>query len=100
MDTSGTLTGKRERAPAEGAMDSHVPGQSADTKCRLGDLHPAFAMEKEEMTGHAQWRRSDMRDKIDAQTRKDPGALFAMDGGWPVLSARVAEERKRFSDRT
>ena len=38
-----------------------------------------------------------MKEKIDTQTRKDPGALFVMDGGGSVLSAWVAEERGRIS---
>ena len=42
MDTSETLAGIRERASVEEVMDSVVPNQSADKKCRLGDLHLAF----------------------------------------------------------
>ena len=45
-DTSGTLAGKRERAPVEGAMDSDIPTQSIGKKSRLEDLHLAFAMKK------------------------------------------------------
>ena len=34
-----------------------------------------------------------MKGEIGTQTRKDSGASFITDGGGPVLSARVAEER-------
>ena len=40
-----------------------------------------------------------MKDKIDTQTRKDPGASFFFWRRGPVLSARVAEERSRVSGR-
>ena len=69
MDTSETLPAKRERAPAEGAMASDVPSQSVDKKCRLGDHRLAFLMDKELVKEHAQRWRSDMKDKIGAQTR-------------------------------
>ena len=46
MDTSETLTGKRERAPVEGVMNSDIPTQSIETTGRLGDLHLVFATEK------------------------------------------------------
>ena len=36
-----------------------------------------------------------MKDNIDTQTRMDPGASFLVDGGAPVLSARVPEECNR-----
>ena len=36
-----------------------------------------------------------MKGKIDAQTRKDPGASSVMDSGGPVISTWVAEERNR-----
>ena len=45
MGTSETLTGKRERAPVEGVMDSDAPAHSIDKKSRLGDRHPAFVMD-------------------------------------------------------
>ena len=95
MDSSETLTGERERAPVEWVMDSDIPTQSVDTKCRVGDLHLAFFADKEVVKEHAQRWRSDMREKIDAQTRKDPGVSFVMGGGVPVLSAWVAEECSR-----
>ena len=38
-----------------------------------------------------------MKEKLDAQTRRDPGASFAIDNREPVLSARFAEERSRVS---
>ena len=96
-DTSETLTGKCERTPAEGAVDSDVPSQSAVKKCRLGHLHLAFVMDKDVVKGHAQWRRSAMETKIGTQARKDPGAPSVMDGGGPVLSAWPAKERNRIS---
>ena len=46
-DAWGTLAGKRERAPVEGATDSSTPTQSIYKKSRLSDLHLALALEKE-----------------------------------------------------
>ena len=60
-----------------------------------GDLHLAFLADKEVVKENAQWRHSGAKDKIDTQTRKDPGASFIMDSGGPVLSAWVAGERSR-----
>ena len=57
-------------------MDSDTPKQLADKKYRAGDLHPAFVADKEVVKGHAEWRHSDMEEKIDSQTRKVPGARF------------------------
>ena len=45
------------------------------------------------MKGHAQWWHSELKEKIDTQTRKDPGMPPAMGGGGPVLSEWVADER-------
>ena len=89
------MTGERVRAPAEGAIDSDIPNQSAEKKSRLGDLHLAFVTDKHVVKGHAKWWRSDMKDKVDTQARKDLGAPFGMDGGVPVLSASVAGGRNR-----
>ena len=86
---------KRERADVAGAMDSNTPTQSIDKKSRLEDPHVACAMEKEV----AREREKVMKDKIDTQTRMDPGASLTADGGGPVLSAWVAEECNRISDR-
>ena len=60
IDTSETLTGKREREPVERAMGSDVPMQSVEREGRLGDLHLAFVTEKEVAKEHAQRWRSDM----------------------------------------
>ena len=38
-----------------------------------------------------------MKEKADAQSRRDPGASFVLDVGGPVLSAGVAGERNRVS---
>ena len=38
-----------------------------------------------------------MEKEIGAQSRKDPGAPFVIDGRGPVLSAWVAEECNRVS---
>ena len=72
--------------------DSDVPSLSAAEECRLGDLKLAFVMDKDVANEHAPRRRSDMREQIGAQTRKDPGASVVTDGGGPVLSARVTEK--------
>ena len=95
MDTWETLTGKRERAPAEGALDSDIPNQSVEKICRLGDCHLAFVTDKDVAKEHARRRRSDMTEKIDTQTRQDRGASFVMDRGGPVLSGQVAEAHTR-----
>ena len=50
---------------------------------------------KEVVKEHAQWRHSDMKDKIYSLIRKDHGASFISGGGDPVLSAGVAEECNR-----
>ena len=97
MDTSETLAGKRERAPVEGVMDSDIPTQSVDKKCRAGDLHFASVADKEMVKKHAQWRHADMMGNIDAQTHKHPGAPFNKGGGGPVLFAWAAEECNRIS---
>ena len=76
-------------------MDSDISAQSVDKKCRAGDLHVVFVANKKVVKKHAQWRRSDMGEKMEMQTRKDPGASFVMGGGGPVLSAWVAEECNR-----
>ena len=81
MDTSETLTGKRERAPVADVMGLDIPTQSEDKKGRLGDPHVALATEKEVAKEHAQWRQSDMKNKIDTQTRMEPGASFVLDAG-------------------
>ena len=95
MDTSETSTGKRERAPVEGAAGSDIPTQSIDKKGRLGEPHPAFVTVKGVVKRHTQWRRPEMQENIDTQSQMDPGAAFMLDGGGPALPARVAEECKR-----
>ena len=91
MDTSQTLTGEREWAPAEGMMHSDMPTQSADKRCLTGELRLACVADKEVIKGRAQWWRLDMREKVDTHTCQDPGASSVMDGGGLVLSAWVAE---------
>ena len=39
----------------------------------------------------------EMKEKIDAQSRQDPGEPCVSDRGGPALSARVATERNRIS---
>ena len=87
--------GKRGRAPAEGAMDSDIPTQQIDKMSRLGELQLALVMDKEVVKEHAQWSQPEMKEKIGTQTRMDPDASFMVDGGGPVLSGRIAEERNR-----
>ena len=55
-------------------MDSDIPTQSIGKKSQLGDLHLAFVLEKEVAEEHAHWRQPEMKEKIGAQTRMDPGA--------------------------
>ena len=71
-------------------MGPYVPSQSADKNCQLGDVHLACVTDLDVAKKHAQWWLSDMKGKMDTQTRKDPGASFVMDGGGPVFAARVA----------
>ena len=52
--TPGTLSGKRKRAPAGGAMDSDTSTQSRSTKFREGGLRAAFGEDKEAAPEHAQ----------------------------------------------
>ena len=73
MDTSETLAGKRKRAPVEEVTDSDIPIQSTDKASRLGDLHVAFVMDEEVVKEHAQWRQTEMKEKVDTQTRMAPG---------------------------
>ena len=65
METSDILAQERERAPADRVMDSDTPTQSADKKSRLGELHLAVMTNKEVVEEHAQWSRSEMKEKID-----------------------------------
>ena len=76
-------------------MDSDISIQSADKTGTLGDLHLALVVSKEVAKERAQWRRSDVKDKIDAQTRMDPGASLVLGSGGPALYAWVAEECNR-----
>ena len=89
--TSETLTGERERAPAAGVL----PTQSVAKKGRFGDRHLAFVTDKEAAKAHAQRWRPDMKEKIDTQTRMDPGASLVLGGGGPVLSTCAAEDCDR-----
>ena len=75
-----------------GAMGPDIPTQSIDKKSRLCDLHLAFAVDKEVVKEHAQWRRPATKAKIDTHTRMDPGASAEVGGGGPALPAWVAEE--------
>ena len=61
----------------------------------MGDLHSTSVAENEEVKEHAQWWHRGMKDKIDAQSRKDLIAPFVIDRQGSVLSAGVAEERNR-----
>ena len=87
VDTSDTLAGERERAPLEGVTDSDIPTQFLGAECRAGDILSAFVADKEVAEAHVQWRDSDLKERIDAQTRKDPGVPFVMDGGGPEMPA-------------
>ena len=98
MDTPETANGQRERAPVEGVVDSDIPTQSLGKKRRVGDLHLALVAAWEVVKEHAKWWHFEMGEKIDAQSKKDPGAPSGVDGGGPVLSAWIAEERNRVSE--
>ena len=63
----------------------------------MRDLHLASLADKEVAQEHAKWRHFEMKEKIDAKSRKDPGASFVLDGERPVLSACVAAECIRVS---
>ena len=78
-------------------MNSDTPTQSVEKKSRLGELHLALVMDKEVAEDHAQEWRPETKEKIDTQARMDPAAPSMEDGGGPVLSSRLAEERNRIS---
>ena len=80
-------------------MDSDISSRSVDKKIRLGDLRLASVTDTGAAREHAQSWRSDIEDKVDTQTRMDPGASFGLDGGGPVLSAWFAGDCSRFSGR-
>ena len=61
-----------------------------EKRYRVEYLRAALVADMEVVEGHAQWRHSEMEDKIDAQSGKDPGRLRVLAGGGPALSARVA----------
>ena len=94
-DTSKTVSRKRERAPAEGAMDSVVSSRTPGKRCRVGDLHVAFAVEEEVVKERAQWRHPEMKSKMDAQSRLDPAESFVVDGVGARTPVWVAEEGNR-----
>ena len=52
MDASETIAVKRERAPAEGVMDSDTPTQSFGRECRDGDLHVACVSDMDVVKDH------------------------------------------------
>ena len=54
MDTSGTINGKRERATADGVMDSVAPTRSSGEKCLAGDPQTASVAGKKVVKEHAQ----------------------------------------------
>ena len=55
MDTSETLAGKRDRAPVVVVDISEDPQGSMEKRCRVGDLHFAFAPDTEEVKEHTLW---------------------------------------------
>ena len=95
MDTPETVSGKRERAPVGGAMDSDTPTRPLGTKYRAGDLHLAFVADKEVVQRHVQWRHFERKVEIDAQSGRGPVASPGVDSGGAMLAARVAGERNR-----
>ena len=83
MDTSETVTGKRERAHAEEVMVPDIPAQPQKKRYRAGDLHLAFIGDEEVVEGHAKWWRPESKSRMGTQSRM--GAVMS---GW------VAEERR------
>ena len=77
-------------------MGTEVDG-NYERRPRSAVLGIALAGYSEVVKEHAQWRHSDMKEKIDTQTREGPGASLVMDGGGPVLAASFAEECNRVS---
>ena len=51
VDTSDTVPGERERAPAQEVIDSDIPNQTQDRRRRVDVLHVAFIAEKEIVNG-------------------------------------------------
>ena len=73
-------------------MGLDIPTQSSGGRRRALDLHLALVAEKKVVNGHAQWWHFEMKEKFDAQSKKNPSAPFINDGGG---SASVAEESSR-----
>ena len=99
MDTWETVSGKRKRAPVEGAKNSDISPQSLGTECRVGDLHLPLVADKEVVKEHAQWWRFERKEKLDTDSGNDPGVSCVLGGGGPALSARVAVDCNRASIR-
>ena len=95
MDTTEAISGKRERAPVEGSMGSGIPSQSLGEKRLAGDPHLAFVADKGVAKEHPQWWHSEIKGKVNAQSRQDPAAPLVLDGGGFVLSKSVARGRDR-----
>ena len=96
MDTSETVTGKRGRAPAQGATGSDILNQSQEKLCRVGHLHLAFCADEEVAEEHAQWWHPEMKSRLDAKARQDLSEPVVVDGMGAAMSALVAGERNYF----
>ena len=68
MDTSGGPPGARKR------------------RCRVGDLHLGFAVEKEVVREHAQWRDPRVTEQWNAVVAS------SLEGAGAVISARTADQ--------
>ena len=55
MDTSGTLSGKWNRAMVDAAANSDELHGNQDRRCRVGDLHSAFVADGKVAKGNTQW---------------------------------------------
>ena len=81
VDPAENVGGIRKRAPVEGATDSRIPAQSSGKRRRMRAPYVVFMKEKKVAKGHAQWWRSDLKRKIDTESRDCPALPCALDAG-------------------
>ena len=94
-DTSETVTGERERAPAEGVLGSDLPTQSQEKRCRVGGLHLAFSADEDGVKEHVQWWHPEMKSRMDSQSQLNPTDSVFVDGLGAVMSVWKAEKYNR-----
>ena len=89
MDTSGTLSRKRNRAMDDAVDNSDDSHGNQVTRCRVGDLRSAFAVDKEITKEHAQRRHTELK------ARWNTPHASAVEGVGAAISAKTAEDCNR-----